>query len=315
MVNMAYCSEILPNCKICGSKEVVRYGTSKGVQRWWCKDCQHKFINNNAISNMRIPKDQIASAISEYYNGSSINAIRKSLEQKYKSFLSESTIYSWIIHFSKVAINEANNTQVEVGLRWIIDETTIKIGGKEYWLIDIIDASTRFLLARQLSFNRKPNDVRVSLIMAKERAGKTPEQIIADRWSGYTDSIKLAYGLSSQQIEVGPVSLAPDMGLIELWQIMLRDRLKIMRGLKKEETAYLILDGLLVHYNFFRAQASLSQQTPSQLAKARFAYNSWTDVIYKAGNREITYQPASEIISDLVLDTLVPGLPGTAGAR
>jgi len=263
---------------------------------------------------MRIPKDQIASAINEYYNGSSINAIRKSLEQQYHSYLSESTIYAWITHFSKLAIDEASNTKVDVGDRWIVDETTIKIGGKEYWLIDIIDASTRFLLARKLSCNRNQNDIKVSLMMARERAGKIPKQIITDRWDGYADSIDLAYSANDQHPQIELLFEASSMGLIELWQIMLRDRLKIMRGLKKEETAYLILDGLLVHYNFFRTQPSLSHQTPSQLANARFAYSNWTEVIYKPCIREITFHH-SPTLTDLVLESLEPGIPEAAGVR
>jgi transposase-like protein len=311
---MAYYSETLPNCKICGSKEVVRYGTSKGVQRWWCKDCQHKFINNNAISNMRIPKDQIALAINEYYDGYSINSIRKSLEQKYRSYLSESTIYSWITHFSKLAVSEANNTQIDVGDRWIIDETTIRIGGKEYWLFDVIDTTTRFLLARKLSCNRSFNDIKTSLLMARGRTGKIPQQIVTDRWEGFSESINLAFGSLDQQPQIELLFEASGMGLIELWQILLRDRFKIMRGLKKEETTYLILDGLMVHYNFFRTQASLHDQTPAQLAKARFAFVNWTDVIYKPGLKEIPYHHPP-LVSDLDLEPLETAIPQPAISR
>jgi len=30
-------------CKHCGSKAVVKYGTYKGVQRYYCKRCRRKF--------------------------------------------------------------------------------------------------------------------------------------------------------------------------------------------------------------------------------------------------------------------------------
>lgn len=30
-------------CKHCGSDEVVKYGTYKGAQRYWCKVCENKY--------------------------------------------------------------------------------------------------------------------------------------------------------------------------------------------------------------------------------------------------------------------------------
>ena len=33
-------------CKHCQSQNVMKYGTVKGVQRYWCKDCERTFVNN-----------------------------------------------------------------------------------------------------------------------------------------------------------------------------------------------------------------------------------------------------------------------------
>lgn len=31
-------------CKYCQSPNVIRFGTHKGVQRYYCKDCKRKFV-------------------------------------------------------------------------------------------------------------------------------------------------------------------------------------------------------------------------------------------------------------------------------
>lgn len=33
------------DCKYCHSKNVIKYGTYKGIQRYYRKDCKHKFAN------------------------------------------------------------------------------------------------------------------------------------------------------------------------------------------------------------------------------------------------------------------------------
>ena len=32
-----------PSCKYCGGNAIVKFGTYKDVQRYWCKVCQRKF--------------------------------------------------------------------------------------------------------------------------------------------------------------------------------------------------------------------------------------------------------------------------------
>jgi transposase-like protein len=54
-------------CKNCGSKNIVRFGHYRGVQRWWCKDCKRKFIHNDALPKMKTPVIQVASALSSFY--------------------------------------------------------------------------------------------------------------------------------------------------------------------------------------------------------------------------------------------------------
>lgn len=80
-------------CKYCGSTNIVRYGRANAVQYWWCKDCKRKFADNDALPEMKTPMMQVASALSMYYRGMSIDEIRGHLDQQYNNCPSSSTIY------------------------------------------------------------------------------------------------------------------------------------------------------------------------------------------------------------------------------
>jgi putative transposase len=270
-------------CKDCGSTDVVRFGTLKGVQRYWCKSCKRKFVNNNALPSMRIPKDQIALAVSEYFNGSSINAIRRNLKQQYSIEPSQSTVHEWIMEFAKKAIKESSKANVKVGDVWIADETVLhrNWGGKKrrLWLIDIIDRDTRFLLASYLSENRGTKQAERLMELAAKRAGKAPKVVITDKLASYLDGIELTFGADTEHIQSLPFSKEDDTNVIERFQGTIKDRTKVLRGFKTVPTARLILDGFLIHYNFFRPHESLKNKTPAEVAKADFPYKSWKDVV------------------------------------
>ena len=52
-----------------------------------------------------------------------------------------------------------------------------------------------------------------------------------------------------------------------------------LRGLKSISTAKALLDGWLVHYNFFRTHESLDDKTPAIVAGIKLPYRNWLDVI------------------------------------
>ena len=62
-------------CKYCGSHHVIKYGTYHGHQRFWCKDCERKFADNDALPEMQTPVEQVGAAISIFYEGQSLNSI------------------------------------------------------------------------------------------------------------------------------------------------------------------------------------------------------------------------------------------------
>lgn len=268
-------------CKFCGSRRIVRFGHYQNVQRWWCKDCKRKFVHNDALPKMKTPIIQVASALSMFYEGMSLHGIRRNLEQTYRNYPSSSTIYEWVVRFTKLAVKLAKDYKPNVGDTWVADETVLKIEGENVWFWDIIDDRTRFLLASHMSLTRTTRDARILVERASRRADKVPEVIITDKLQAYLDGIELAFGAETKHIQAK--GLTGSKNIIERFHGTLKARTKVMRGLKKRETAKLITDGWLVHYNFFRPHEALGDKTPAQKAGIRFPFKDWLDVVNKGG--------------------------------
>ena len=279
-------------CKHCGSTNVMKYGTKGRLQYYKCNDCHRKFAGNNAIPGMRFPPNQVAAAVSMYYDGLSIDAIRRQLQSQYNIYPSDSTVYEWVIRFTEAAVKEAKITDVKVGDIWIADETVLKMDeGKDVWFWDVIDDKTRFLLASYISLTRTTLSAKALMDKAAERAGKAPRIVITDKLAAYFDGIELAFGAYTKHIPSQGFSVEPNTNLIERFHGTLKARTKVMRGMKNKETAKLITDGWLVHYNFFRPHEALNNKTPGQIAKAAFKYKSWQDVVIGNHPISVTCEP------------------------
>lgn len=268
-------------CKYCQSLHIVKFGTFEGTQYYWCKDCKRKFVANDALPKMKTPAKQIVSALGMYYGGMPLDSIQRQLEQDYNIHYSESGIYNWIIRFTQDAVNKANEFKPMTGNAWIADETVLKIGGRNIWFFDVIDTKSRFLLASHMSTVRTINDVIKVMKLAEQRAGKVPKYIITDKLFSYIDGIEQAFGADTKHIQSKPFVSDNSTNLIERFHGTLKDRTKVVRGFKNMDTARLLMNGWLVHYNFFKEHSSLGNIPPAQ-KMGNTPFKDWTGVIKQA---------------------------------
>lgn len=266
-------------CKYCGSKNLWLYGKYKGKQLFFCRDCKRKFTGNLALPKMRSPVAHVGDALHSYFSGMSLNEIRYNIEQQHNYSPSVSTIYRWLDRFIKQAKYKVRGIKPNVGDVWIADETVIKINRKKYWLFDCIDAKTRFLLASHLSPNRGTREARTLMEKAAEHAGKAPKVVMTDKLAAYLDGIELAFGADAEHKQGSPFDVKTNTNLIERFQGTLKDRTKVLRGLKKPETARRFIEGWLIHYNYFRPHISLKGKTPARKAGIVLSANDWLDVV------------------------------------
>jgi putative transposase len=276
-----------PVCKYCGSKHVRKYGLYKGVQRYFCNDCGSKFKNDDTTFHMKTDANLVSSALNMYYEGMPIKPIRRHLLQEHQHAPSTATIYEWIQKYTQYAIDSAKGYHPQVGNKWIADETVLNIDGQDLWLWDIIDDKTRFLLATRLSRSRTTRDAQILIDRAVKKAGYYPKIVITDKLKSYLD---VFYGKNTEHRQGGIARGGEDnTQKIERFHGSLKQRTKVMRGLKNFETALDFTDGWLVHYNYLRPHESLQDKTPAEVAGIEYPYRNWVDIIRK-------HKPTSKIL-------------------
>ncbi|MBM3141550.1 MAG: DDE-type integrase/transposase/recombinase [Chloroflexi bacterium] len=296
----------LLTCKHCSSNDVVRFGHYKDTQYYWCNNCRRKFSIADTLPKMKTPINQIASALGMYYDGLSINKIRYQLKHLYNTDVSDFAVYNWITRFTRDAIVITSQYKPNTGYVWLCDETVIKISGKKYWLISVIDIKTRFLLASRLSHYRRVEDIQETLKEAYNRSGMIPKVLMTDRLQAYIYAIPMTFGDKAKHLRVKKLTAKPSSSIIERMQGTIKDRIKTMRGLKSLSTARLILNGFLINYNYFRPHETLSQQeltTPAQKAGIKFPYSNWESLIRhsREAKAQIFTKPLIPVLKELPL--------------
>ena len=270
-------------CKYCDSNNIVKDGSNTGEQYFLCRSCNRRFNLKGALPGMKTAVSTIATAVSTYYQGLSINEVCEMLKQTYHIEVSDFAVYNWIERFTKDAIEATKYYRPSVGHVWAVDETVILVNGKKYWLWDVLDIKTRFLIASHLSANRLVEDAHKVLSIAYANTGVIPKVIISDGNYSYVNSIKLTFGDKTKHLQVKKFDATPNNNIIERMQGTIKGRTKVMRGLKSMDSANTILKGFLVYYNYFRAHDTLSTpnnpQTPADKANARFPYKDWENFI------------------------------------
>jgi len=101
---------------------------------------------------------------------------------------------------------------------------------------------------------------------AAERADKAPKIVLTDKLAAYLDGIELAFGADAEHRKGSPFDVQTNTNLIERFQGTLKDRTKVLRGLKRPDTARKFIEGFLIHYNYFRPHISLKGKTPARKA-------------------------------------------------
>jgi transposase-like protein/DNA-directed RNA polymerase subunit RPC12/RpoP len=257
-------------CKYCGSRNVIKYGHFKDRQKLWCKDCRHKFSDNDNSPHMKTPDIYIKSAIGLYWEGLSVNAIRRQMYQEYNYYPSASTIYEWVEKIARKSFDEFKHHYPRVGDTWIIYETPLKIGSRNAWLVDIIDPDTRFLIATRLFYGHRIMDIKELLETAQGKALKIPQKIFTGGWKGYNTGIELAWGSDIKHVITSRSDKRINKGIKEWWQPAVKDRMKALPRLKTEAKLLVVLERWTIHYNYYRVQGTLDNKTPAEKAGIKY---------------------------------------------
>lgn len=266
-------------CKWCGSDKVIKNGRKDGQQLYKCKECKHQFFDNGKPPRMKKSKDTIALALELYYEGHSLRKTQRMLKKFAKTNVSNKVIWEWIQKYTPTVSDYLSNFRPQLSGNWFADETVLKFRGKTHWHWDAIDEGTRFLVGNHLSANRSFQHGKTFF----ENCGRNkprPQTITTDNLLVYPRAINSEFfsRYSHRRVKHNQIDHVSENIMIERWHGTLKDRTKVMRGLKSPETE--IINGFVIHYNFLREHGSLKGKTPAQMSQIELPFeDGWGDLI------------------------------------
>lgn len=278
-------------CKMCDSPNTVKIGKVNGKQRYMCRACGKTFLDDDNFAGMRNKRHIIATALDLYFDGMSVRKVQKQIEYIFRVKVSQVAVYKWIIKYSELVKEYVDSFKMDLGEEWHVDETVIKIDGKDRWFWEIIDKETRFMVAGHLSESRTTKDCMNLFREAKTRAKERPKLVYSDGCFAYRKGFTKVFWTAKRDTRlVQSVGLRGEhnQNTVERLHGTLKDMLRARRGMDQEIKTGTMLKGWFVHYNFLRPHSSLGGKTPAERAGIKLDLpNRWGSLIEQAGKWKV----------------------------
>lgn len=230
----------------------------------------------------------ITSAMQLYFSGESLRNTMKSLrllgvEVSYR------TILNWIRKYVKLMKSYVETITPNVSDTWRADELWLTVKGDMKYLFAMMDDETRFWIAQEVAETKVSHDARTLFRMSKELMGKQPKTIITDGLRSYHEAYLKEYwtlkGPRTEHIRQISFRGKHENNKMERMNGEIRDREKVFRGLKKEDSA--ILSGYQLFHNYVRPHESLNGKTPAEACGIKVeGQDKWKTLIENASKNK-----------------------------
>lgn len=275
-----------PSCQSCRVvKHGIRHNSYGDIQQFLCRDCSRTFVVNLGFERMHATPQMITSAMQLYFSGESLRSTQKFLKLQGLN-VSHVGILKWIRKYVSLMDNYLAQMKPQVSDTWRADEVYINFKGNRKYLFAVMDDETRFWIAQQVSHWKENADATRLFRKAKEVAGKEPKTLITDALGSYKMASEFEFRQTTHIREIA-IDGKVHNNKMERMNGEVRDREKVMRGLKRMDTP--ILKGIQIYHNFVRPHEGLNGDTPAERAGIKVeGSNKWLTLIQNAKTRRET---------------------------
>jgi transposase-like protein len=283
------------NCPHCKSdnyiKKGVRHNQAGDIQRYFCNDCSKWFILNLGFERMKATPKAISSAMQLYFTGESLRNVQKFLRLQGVE-VSHQTVYNWIQKYTNLMKKYLDTITPQVGDTWRADEVYVKIRGELKYVFSLMDDQTRFWIAQEVADRKQGHDASGLLRQGKEITGTKPKVFITDGLPSYAIASKKEFWSrerESRTTHIRHIHIQKDMNNNKMERLNgeFRDREKVARGLKKDESP--LIDGYQLYHNFIRPHMALNGKTPSEVCGITVnGENKWKTLIQNSSSMKVT---------------------------
>jgi putative transposase len=274
----------LQNCQYCGSSEIVKDGVRHNkhcdLQIYLCRKCGKHFTLNMGFEGMRATPQIITSAMQLYFTGESYRNVQKFL--KLQGFnISHVAILKWVKKYVRLMQAYVENMKPNVSDTWRADELYIKIKGNMKYLFSMMDDETRFWIAQEVAETKEKHDARTLFMRSKYLMGKQPKTLITDGLPSYSKACEWAFDGTKHIRKITLKGKVHNNNKMERLNGEMRDREKVMRGLKRKRTP--VISGYQIYHNFIRPHEGLKGKTPAEACGIKVEGNDkWKTLIQNA---------------------------------
>ncbi|GIU71207.1 MAG: hypothetical protein KatS3mg003_0686 [Candidatus Nitrosocaldaceae archaeon] len=275
-------------CIYCDSSNIVKDGIRHNkhgkIQKYRCKECKRYFTINIGFEKMKHDPKGITTAMQLYFSGESLRNVAKSLRLLGMD-VSHQTIYNWIKKYIDLMKEYVEQLRPNVSQTWRADELWIKIKGDMKYLFALMDDETRYWIALEVAESKHKHDARMLFRKGKELTDKKPQTLITDGLPSYHEAYlrefwSLKKDNRTRHVHSIKLSGDPNNNKMERLNGEIRDREKVMRGLKKKDTPILV--GYQIYHNFIREHQALNK-TPAEACNIKVeGDNKWITLIQNA---------------------------------
>ena len=96
-----------------------------------------------------------------------------------------STLHRWIVKLTGIMKNALRDIKLDVGDKWLGDETVVKVNGQIRYLWNIMDFETRIHIVSLLTEGRGAEEALMIIKTAIQEAGKKPTKFVSDGLKSY----------------------------------------------------------------------------------------------------------------------------------
>jgi len=258
---------ICPECKSNNTKKRgLRKTDNRGkIQRYFCNNCKHSFVENNEFYRMRNNPQKITLCLDLFYRGVSTRKVQEHLQAFYPHNADHRTILRWIVKYSNLIHNKIKDLKLKVGNELQVDEMEYKTKGKKTWFIDSIDTTTRYMVSSNFVKERSQKEIKRVLLNAKNKTGEQVKICTTDGFLAYPDAVKRVWGYNHRARQTNifhnKVTQLKNEGFnhkIERMHNNIRQRTKTFRGFKNLQSANAIMKGFEVYYNFIMKHQAIN---------------------------------------------------------
>lgn len=270
-----------PHCKSTNTKQHHTRKTKQGLRKvLQCLNCGKVFTPNHGFWKMKSPPHIIVKALHLHDGGMSYGEIVNYLWQQEKFKTTKKTIWDWVKKYSKMLDKFTSQIPIEIEGRIHMDETYVKVKGKNKYYFDAVDHKTKMSIADHLSHTRDTDGaMNLFLLILNSCIFLNFIHFVSDKLDGYKRAfkklfsrterskhhsfVKLDWGTPIKQKKYG---IKHNNNAIERHNRHTKKKVKLLCHYKSFESAEWSLKLRRIIYNFCRPHEQLKGLTPAERA-------------------------------------------------